>query len=247
MKTLLHLVRIHVLGFFFGCLYKVRKLLLHVMDKADFERLRNLMVETQLIPRGITDIRVLEAMRRVPRHLFMEEALRFKAYDDMALPIGEGQTISQPYMVAVMTEILGLTGDEKVLEVGTGSGYQAAILAELAQEVYTIERFQSLSDHAREVLRGLGYDNIHFLAGDGTLGWPEESPYDRIIITAAAPDIPEPLIQQLSEGGILLAPVGDRYSQQLIKAAKRKGQLIKEYHTPCVFVPLVGRHGWKGD
>jgi protein-L-isoaspartate(D-aspartate) O-methyltransferase len=217
------------------------------MDTMDFQRLRNVMVDTQIISRGVKDPRVIAAMRKVPRHLFMDESSWYKAYDDMALPVGEGQTISQPYMVAVMTELLGLVGEEAVLEIGTGSGYQAAVLAELSREVYTIERIRSLSERARAVIEELGYRNIHTKVGDGTLGWPEASPFDRILITAAAPALPEPLVDQLSEGGILIAPVGDRFSQQLVKVAKRKGTLSKDYHTPCVFVPLVGEHGWKAD
>jgi protein-L-isoaspartate(D-aspartate) O-methyltransferase len=216
------------------------------MEDRDYKRLRDMMVDYQLIPRGIKDERVLNAMRKVPRHLFMPEAIRYGAYDDMALPIGEGQTISQPYMVAIMTELLELKGDEKVLEIGTGSGYQAAILSELAKEVYTIERIEALADRARKHLEDLGYNNVYVIAGDGSLGFEEKAPFDRIIITAAAPDIPEPLIKQLSEGGIIAAPVGDRFSQTLIKAKKEKGAVSKEYHTPCVFVPLVGEYGWKG-
>ena len=203
------------------------------------------MADSQLIPRGISDRRVIEAMRRVPRHLFITESLRDRAYDDMALPAGEGQTISQPYMVAVMTELLALSGSEKVLEIGTGSGYQAAILAELSWEVYSVERISSLSEKAGETLKSLGYVNVHLRVGDGTLGWPEAAPFDRILITAGAPEIPGPLIEQLAEGGIILAPVGDRFSQQLIRTTKQKGQLKSEYHTPCVFVPLVGKYGWK--
>lgn len=205
------------------------------------------MVKDQLIQRSITDRRVLDAMKKVPRHLFMEESMRYKAYDDMALPIGEGQTISQPYMVAVMTELLNLAGEEKVLEIGTGSGYQTAMLAELSMDVYTIERFESLSERARETLRNLGYMNVHLRIGDGTMGWPEAAPFDRILVTAAAPDLPEPLVRHLAEGGIILAPVGDRFSQQLLKATKRKGILSKEHRTPCVFVPLVGQYGWEGS
>jgi protein-L-isoaspartate(D-aspartate) O-methyltransferase len=211
----------------------------------DFEKLRNEMVESQLIPRGIKDSRVLEAMRKVPRHLFMDKSMWYKAYDDMALPIGEGQTISQPYMVAIMTELLDLKGDEAVLEIGTGSGYQAAILAELSRDVYSFERMQALSEKAKEVIMSLGYKNIHLKVGDGTLGWPEAAPFDRILITAGAPEFPEPLIEQLSEGGMILAPVGDRCSQQLVKTMKRSGKLLKEYHTPCVFVPLLGKYGWR--
>ena len=211
----------------------------------DFEALREFMVQTQLIPRGIHDKRVLDAMRKVPRHLFVDEPMQFKAYDDMALSIGENQTISQPYMVAIMTELLELKGDEKVLEIGTGSGYQAAILAELAKEVFSVERISSLARRAEERLHAIGYKNIHIRVDDGTLGWPEESPFDRIIITAGAPKIPDPMTGQLSENGILLAPVGDRFSQQLVKMQKIKGTITEEFHTLCVFVPLIGKHGWK--
>lgn len=214
---------------------------------AAFQRLREWMVADQLVPRGVKDPRVLRAMEKVPRHLFVDESLQDKAYDDMALPVGESQTISQPYIVAVMTELLELRGGEKVLEIGTGSGYQAAILAELAAEVYTVERIRSLSERAEQTLRYLGYADIHFRVADGTLGWPEAAPFERVLITAGAPEIPEPLAEQLSEGGILVAPVGDRFAQQLIKAKKLQGRLSKEYHTPCVFVPLVGEHGWKDD
>lgn len=204
------------------------------------------MVALQLIPRGIKDKRVLEAMGKVPRHLFMPEAIRHSAYDDMALPIGDEQTISQPYMVAVMTELLGLKGDEKVLEIGTGSGYQAAILAELSREVYTIERIPSLAGTARERLTAAGYENIHVIVADGTSGLEEEAPFDAIIITAAAPQIPDPLIGQLKDGGTIVAPVGERFSQILIKGKKEQGVLVQEYNTACVFVPLIGEHGWKG-
>ncbi len=200
-----------------------------------------------MVPRGISDERVLDAMRRVPRHLFVEALIRHSAYDDMALPIGEGQTISQPYMVAIMTELLELRGSEKVLEVGTGSGYQAAILAELAREVYSIERIVALTERAKEALTSLEYENVHLKSGDGTLGWPEEAPFDRIIITAASPEIPEPLLEQLALNGILLAPVGSRFSQQLLKIIKTEEGIKEEYHTPCVFVPLIGEHGWKEE
>jgi protein-L-isoaspartate(D-aspartate) O-methyltransferase len=213
----------------------------------DVRAQREQMVKTQLIARGIGDAKVLDAMRRVPRHLFIESASQPDAYEDMALPIGEGQTISQPYMVAKMTELLELKGDEKVLEIGTGSGYQAAVLAELAREVYTIERVPSLAEKAIERFRSLHYSRIHVKIGDGTLGWPEESPFDRIVITAASPKIPDPLITQLSADGILLAPVGSRYSQELLKLRKTAGGTHEEYHTPCVFVPLLGEHGWKED
>ncbi|MDI6889991.1 MAG: protein-L-isoaspartate(D-aspartate) O-methyltransferase [Thermodesulfovibrionales bacterium] len=210
-----------------------------------FEELREFMVITQLIPRGIKDKRVLKVMKKVPRHLFVDEPIQYKAYDDMALPIGEGQTISQPYMVAIMTELLELKGNEKVLEIGTGSGYQAAILAELSKEVYTVERVALLAERALETLRSLGYNNIHVKVGNGTLGWPEEAPFDRIMITAGTPRIPGPLIPQLSQGGTIIAPVGERFSQQLLKVKKSESRLTEEYHTPCVFVPLIGRYGWE--
>ena len=210
----------------------------------DEKALREEMVRTKLVPRGITDKRVLDVMMRVPRHLFVQGLSQGSAYDDMALPIGEGQTISQPYMVAVMTELLELTGSEKVLEIGTGSGYQAAVLSELCRQVYTVERIAKLADRATRALRSLSYDNVNVKSGDGTLGWPEQAPFDRIMITAAAPEIPDPLLAQLAEGGILVVPVGSRFSQQLLRIRKTKDGLIREYHTPCVFVPLIGAHGW---
>jgi protein-L-isoaspartate(D-aspartate) O-methyltransferase len=213
----------------------------------DFKELRESMVRTQLIPRGIKDERVLDAMRKVPRHLFIEGPMQQRAYDDMALSIGEGQTISQPYMVAVMTELLELRGREKVLEIGTGSGYQAAILAELAGEVYTVERVAALARRAEERFHSLGYNNIRVKIGDGTLGWPENSPFDRMIITAGTPKIPEPLIGQLSKEGVIVAPVGDRFSQQLLKIRKSGENIFEEFHTPCVFVPLIGKYGWDGE
>jgi protein-L-isoaspartate(D-aspartate) O-methyltransferase len=212
----------------------------------EYQRLRDLMVATQLIPRGIKDERVLRTMRKIPRHIFMPESGRYSAYEDMAMAIGEDQTISQPYMVAVMTELLELTGTEKVLEIGTGSGYQAAILAELSFEVYTIERISALADRARETLMGLGYGNIHVVVGDGTVGLADKAPFDRIIITAAAPTIPPPLVEQLKDGGIIVAPVGERFSQILLKGRKVKDHLVEEFSTPCAFVPLIGEHGWKG-
>ncbi len=211
----------------------------------DYESLRRWMVETQIIMRGIRDPLVIKAILKVPRHRFVPQEVIDKAYDDMALPIGEGQTISQPYMVAVMTELLEPDINHKVLEIGTGSGYQAAVLAEIVREVYTVERIASLSEKARSIVRELGYENIYFRIGDGTLGWPEEAPFDRIIITAAAPDIPDSLVEQLKEGGIVVGPVGSRYSQVLVKGRKDKGSLVRESSVPCVFVPLVGEKGWK--
>ena len=204
------------------------------------------MVSSQLIPRGIKDESVLRVMRKVPRHLFMPEAVRDSAYDDMAMAVGEGQTISQPYMVAIMTELLELNGTEKVLEIGTGSGYQAAILAELSAEVYTIERIEPLATRAREILKGLGYVNLHIVVGDGTVGLEDQAPFDRIIVTAAAPAVPQLLVNQLNEGGIIVAPVGERFSQILLKGRKVNGRLIEELSTPCAFVPLIGEYGWKG-
>jgi protein-L-isoaspartate(D-aspartate) O-methyltransferase len=212
----------------------------------EYQPLRDMMVVTQLIPRGIKDERVLRAMRKVPRHLFMPESVRYSAYEDMAMSIGEGQTISQPYMVAIMTELLELTGVERVLEIGTGSGYQAAILAELAAEVYTMERIAALADRASERLKALGYENIHVVVGDGTQGLDNVAPFDRIIVTAAAPTLPPPLITQLKEGGIIVAPVGERFSQILLKGRKVNDHLEEAYHTHCAFVPLIGEHGWKG-
>lgn len=211
----------------------------------DFKRLRNLMVDLQLLLRGIKDPRVIDAMRKVPRHLFIPPTLQGNAYSDMSLPIGDGQTISQPYMVAIMTELLELKGDETVLEIGTGSGYQAAILAEIAREVYTIERIPTLADRAMKVLASLGYDNVHVIAGNGSKGLVEKAPFDRIIITAAAPMILDTLKNQLKEGGIIVAPVGERFSQILIKGKKKQNILIEERHIPCVFVPLVGEYGWQ--
>ncbi|MDI6745091.1 MAG: protein-L-isoaspartate(D-aspartate) O-methyltransferase [Thermodesulfovibrionales bacterium] len=213
----------------------------------DFKRLSDLMVDAQLIPRGIKDERVLSAMRKVPRHLFVGDSMLHNAYEDMALPIGEEQTISQPYMVAIMTELLDLKGNEKVLEIGTGSGYQAAILAELSREVFTIERKALLTKEAEERFQALGYGNVHVITGNGTLGLPEESPFDRILVTAGTPKIPEPLIEQLADGGIIIAPVGIRFSQQLLIVRKSKEGISEQTHVPCVFVPLIGKHGWPED
>jgi len=216
-------------------------------NNSDIYRIaRERMVETQIKARGIKDSRVINAMLKVPRHLFVDEALQEQAYGDYPLPIGEGQTISQPYIVALMTEALELKGTERVLEIGTGSGYQTAILAELALWVYTIERFYKLSKRAQKILlEVLGYKNISFKVGDGSLGWKEGAPFDAIIITAATPEIPKPLIDQLAEGGRIVAPVGSEYSQTLIKGIKKGGKL---YTTPIEevrFVKLVGAYGFK--
>ena len=214
-------------------------------ESANYQKEREQMVETQLLRRGIKDKRVLDAMRQVPRHLFMPEDMRGLAYCDGPLPIGHGQTISQPYIVALMTELLELHGQEKVLEIGTGSGYQAAILSRLAREVYTIERHAALAQQAEKVLAQLGYDNVMIIVSDGTLGWPEHAPYEAIIVTAAAPDVPQPLLDQLADGGRLVAPVGSRWSQSLVKVKRQGDLLTRERLTPVAFVPLVGKHGWR--
>lgn len=209
---------------------------------------REWMVESQIRRRGITDPRVLRAMRTVPRHLFVPRDLWDQAYNDYPLPIGEGQTISQPYIVALMTEALELTGTEKVLEVGAGSGYQAAILAELAKEVYTIERIPELARHAEKILKQLGYRNVQVIVGDGTKGWKPQAPYDAIIVTAGAPQVPGPLVEQLALGGRLVIPVGDQYSQSLTRIRRTmKGDLKTEYLGGCRFVKLIGEYGWKAE
>ena len=211
----------------------------------DYRLAREKMVKTQLVPRGIKDPRVLKVMGKVPRNRFIEEALSGEAYNDHPLPIGHKQTISQPYIVALMTEALELTGEEKVLEIGTGSGYQTAILADLSGKVFTVERVRDLMVKARNVLADLGYNNIMFKAFDGTLGWKEYEPYDSIMVTAGAPKIPEPLLDQLADGGRLIIPVGNRFSQELIKVTKKKGNIIRKNFGGCRFVDLVGVHGWK--
>ncbi|MCX7816451.1 MAG: protein-L-isoaspartate(D-aspartate) O-methyltransferase [Syntrophales bacterium] len=214
-----------------------------------FRKQRQKMVETQIRARGIRDERVLSAMEKIPRHLFVEEALADQAYNDNPLPIGEGQTISQPYIVALMTEALALTGKEKVLEIGTGSGYQTAILAELCDSVFSIERIASLANAARKILDQLGYYNVAIRVGDGTLGWKEEAPFDAIIVTAGAPRIPKTLVEQLVTGGRMVIPVGGRFSQELIKITKKSensDDIIKEHLCGCRFVDLIGEYGWKG-
>ena len=206
---------------------------------------REKMVTRQLMERDITDKRVLKAFRAVPRHLFVPEEYRSMAYHDSPLPIGKGQTISQPYIVALMTQLLELKGDEKVLEVGTGSGYQAAILAHLAKEIHTIERHPALSKSAVKILKELGLNNVTFHVGDGTLGLPEFAPFDAIIITAAAPDTPQALLDQLSEGGKLVIPVGSRGGQYLKRYIRKGSQFHEELITPVAFVPLIGKYGWQ--
>ncbi|HID94645.1 MAG TPA: protein-L-isoaspartate(D-aspartate) O-methyltransferase [Candidatus Latescibacteria bacterium] len=211
----------------------------------DYKAARAKMVASQLEARDIVNPKVLEVMRKVPRHRFVDEGLWSQAYLDHPLPIGKGQTISQPYMVALMTQTLGLSGDEKVLEVGTGSGYQAAILAEMAREVYTIERCPELAERARLVLEGLGYENVTIKIGNGTIGWKEHAPYDRIIVTAGAPDVPRSLVEQLKDGGRMVIPIGGTYYQDLVVVEKKGEKTTREAICGCSFVPLVGKHGWK--
>ena len=212
--------------------------------KGDFASQREQMVQNQLAARGIADPRVLEAFRVVPREDFVPESSRGRAYEDHPLPIGHGQTISQPYMVALMAQELRLEGTEKVLEVGTGSGYQTALLAEMASEVYSIERVPELAEVARERLVSMAYQNIHFRVGDGTLGWPEAAPFDRITVGAGAPRVPTALAEQLTENGRLAIPVGDGFHQQLVLVEKRRGETTQTEGCPCVFVKLIGEDGW---
>jgi protein-L-isoaspartate(D-aspartate) O-methyltransferase len=207
--------------------------------KGDFKVMREKMVETQIKARGVKDPRVLSALLKVERHRFVPKEYLNSAYSDQPLPIGEGQTISQPYIVALMTELLELKGDEKVLEVGTGSGYQAAILAELAKEVYTVEIVESLASTAKNRLLELGYQNVKVKAGDGYLGWPEAAPFDAIIVTAAPDHIPKRLLDQLKEGGRMVVPVGS-YAQELKKIVKQSGKIETTGIIPVVFVPMTG-------
>ena len=202
------------------------------------------MVSTQIESRGVKDKHVLKAMRKVPRHIFVEEALWERAYDDHPLPIGQGQTISQPYMVGSMTEALELNGKGKVLEIGTGSGYQTAILAEIAEQVFTIERIEELLKKARRTLDRLGYTNVVFRVGDGTIGWQDQAPFNAILVTAGAPDVPKHLFEQLAEGGRMAVPIGDVHGQTLVVIKKKDGKPVKTTHFGCVFVPLIGKNGW---
>ena len=207
----------------------------------DYQKLRKEMVEHQIKDRGIYNEKLLKVMMQIPRHLFVPEGMRDSAYDDNPLPIGSGQTISQPYIVALMTELLELRGDENVLEIGAGSGYQAAILSKLAKRVYTIERVKELADRTRELLREYNYANVEVIHGDGTKGYPKEAPYDVIIVTAAADRVPQSLLEQLAEGGRLVAPLGPRYHQELVRIKKvSKDKLQTEYFGGVIFVPLIG-------
>ncbi len=216
------------------------------MDR--YAKQRKKMVDSQIRARGVRDERVLRAMEKIPRHLFVDGGLVDQAYSDSPLPIGEKQTISQPYIVAIMTEALELKGSEKVLELGTGSGYQAAILAELADRVFTIERIAPLAQKARKLLESLNYYNVVLRVGDGTYGWREESPFDAILVTAGSPSIPRTLVEQLAIGGRLVIPVGGRYSQSLIKLTRlseNPDDVKKEDLGGCRFVDLIGEYGWK--
>lgn len=202
------------------------------------------MVEEQIAARGVKDKRVIQAMLKIPRHHFVDEAMSESAYGDFPLPVGNGQTISQPYMVAIMTEKLELDEDSNVLEIGTGSGYQTAILAEICERVFTIERIGKLEKRARLKLEELGYSNIAFKIGDGTLGWSKFSPYDGILITAAAPKVPELLFSQLKESGRMVIPLGNSFSQVLTVVSKEDGERVEDRYFGCTFVPLIGREGW---
>lgn len=214
-------------------------------NKTSFEEARLKMVEQQLAGRGITDQHVLQVMREVPRHRFVPEDLWDMAYRDTPLPIGYGQTISQPYIVAYMTQMLHLSADSRVLEVGTGSGYQVAILSRLAKQVYTIERVDELARRAEQMVQELGYHNIMVRVGDGGYGWPEAAPFDAIIVTAAAPEVPPPLITQLAEGASLIAPIGPAGYQELLRLTRQGEATRLEHLVPVAFVPLVGEHGWR--
>ncbi len=217
------------------------------MGKVDFQLARKRMVERQIANRGITSPRILEAFLDTPRHLFIPKNQHLFAYEDGPLPIGKGQTISQPYIVAYMTKHLNLGGEERVLEIGTGSGYQAAILGKLAAEVHTVERHPSLAESATQLLADLGFENIQVHLGDGTRGLLDFAPYDAIMVTAAAPDVPVPLLDQLADGGRLIMPVGGRGGQVLHLYQRRGEEIIRDNLTPVAFVPLIGDHGWPGS
>lgn len=211
----------------------------------DYVQARERMVEKQLVSRGISDPRVLRAMAKVPRHLFLESELWEHAYEDHPLPIGAHQTISQPYILALMVEALELKGTERVLEVGTGSGYAAAVLSELCAEVFTVEVLEELALKSRALLSNLGYKNVSLLMGDGTLGWEEHSPYDAVVISAAAPCIPRPLVGQLKVPGYLVFPIGEEELQTLVRIRKDRAGIREEYLGDCHFVKLTGRYGWE--
>ena len=203
------------------------------------------MVQEQIVARGITDARVIAALRRIPRHLFVDPGIVNRAYDDSALPIGEKQTLSQPYMTARMTEALALNGDEKVLEVGTGSGYQTALVAELCFNVFSVEKLRVLSRKARTLLDQLEYQNIALHVGDGTIGWSEHAPYDAIVVSAGSPSTPKPLLDQLSSCGRLVIPVGDEQNQTLLRVTRTRSGFEQEQLGECKFVKLFGKYGWR--
>ena len=218
-----------------------------VSGQEAYRRQRRRMVEQQLKRRGIADPRVLAAMARVPRHVFVPKAVKPMAYADAALPIGYGQSISQPYIVALMAEAAQIDAEDRVLEIGTGSGYGAAVLACLAKEVYSIERQRALLEEAQERLAALGFHNVHLTCGDGTVGWPEHAPYDAILVTAAAPGVPAPLAHQVAEGGRLVIPIGTRSSQTLMRFTYRGDHVKEEALVEVRFVPLIGAHGFVED
>lgn len=202
------------------------------------------MVDEQLKSRGLADARLLAAFRKVPRHLFVPLEYQQDAYTDRPLPLGAGQTISQPYIVALMLSQLRLQGHERVLEIGSGSGYQTALLAELALEVFSIERLPELLSKIGDRLQALGYANVHLAPGNGSLGWPEHAPFDAIVVSAAAPDVPTPLVRQLAEGGRLVLPIGPPSGQMLVQVTKQRGRIHRRDIAECVFVPLIGEYGW---
>jgi len=216
-----------------------------MIEVAEWKVERERMVKEQIKARGVNDQRVIDAMKQVPRHVFVDQTYYHQAYKDYPLPIGHDQTISQPYMVASMTELLELKGNEKTLEIGTGSGYQTAVLALLCYKVYTIERITELRKRAASILDQLGFRNVSLMVGDGSLGWNEFAPYDAILVTAGAPEIPNALITQLADNGRLVIPVGDEHSQVLNLVQKHKGRIYRKEFFGCAFVPLIGKEGWK--
>jgi len=210
-----------------------------------YTQARERMVQDQLAARGITDARVLAVMGRVPRHAFVEDYLRDQAYEDYPLPIGENQTISQPYMIAIMAQVLQIEQTERILEIGTGSGYFSAILAELGAMVYSVERLESLASHARATLQTLGYRNVFIDVGDGSLGWPDHAPFDAVVVGSAAPCLPRPLLSQLMPGGRLVLPMGEEELQTLVRVSTEPSGLREEYFGECRFVKLRGQYGWE--
>lgn len=214
------------------------------MERDPYTQMRMAMVEHQIAARGVRDPRVLDAMRRVPRHLFVPPGYERAAYEDTPLPIGQGQTISQPYIVALMTALLEPGPEDRILEIGAGSGYQAAVLGALAGRVVTVERLPEVAAMARRNLERAGIDNVEVFVGDGTRGWPEAAPYAGIVITAAGPEVPAPLLAQLADGGRLVAPIGGREIQELVRIVRRGDRYGRESAGPVRFVPLLGEHGW---